>query len=318
MRRLPEGNRLTMEILFDALTDAFIDSVKMIPLLLVIYVLIEFFEVKFGNRMGRAVARAGKAGPAIGTVAGVIPQCGVSVIGTALYTQRLVTIGTLFAIYLATSDEAIPVILSQPDRIGVLLPLIAVKIVVALFVGYAMDFAFRKRNAQIFTHVDQYLQGEDEAEHHHEKAFEEQACCGHAPSAPDQQVSFRTLLVHPLIHTLKVFVFIFAVSFALSLVFALVGQDAIADALAGQTILQPFAAALIGLIPNCAASVAITEFYLSGVITFGATVAGLCASGGLGILVLLKEDARADALKIIGGLFLISVAVGLLIELVGW
>ncbi len=303
-----------MDMFLDACIDALIDSAKMLPLLFIIYVAIELFELKFGNRMGQAMARAGKAGPAIGAIAGIIPQCGVSVIGTALYTQRLVTIGTLFAIYLATSDEAIPVILSQPDQISTLVPLLLIKLVVALFVGYAIDLAFRRRNKEVFEHLKHYKGGNDDAEHHHEQAFEEKGCCGHVPTAEDKKFSVRTLFYHPLIHTLKIFVFILIVSLVLNLLFAFVGEDVLADALAGQTFLQPVIAALIGLIPNCAASVAITEFYLSGVITFGAAVAGLCASGGLGILVLLKEDARIDAVKIIGGLFAISVVVGLIVQ----
>ena len=132
-----------------------------------------------------------------------------------------------------------------------------------------------------------------------------------------QKLDVRTVLYHPLVHTGKIFLFIFAVTLALNLLLGFVGEDAIASALGQVVILQPIFAALVGLIPNCAASVAITEFYLSGIITFGATIAGLCASGGLGILVLVKEDNRIDALKIIGGLFAISVLIGLAIELLG-
>jgi len=306
-----------MDLFVEAFMDALIDSAKMLPLLFVIYVAIEIAEVKFGNRMGKGMAKAGKAGPVIGAVTGIIPQCGISVVGTALYTQRLVTIGTLFAIYLATSDEAIPVILSQPDAVGVIVPLLATKLVVAIGVGYLIDFIFRKRNAQIFEHVEEYAEGHDEADHHHEGAFEEKACCGHTPTAEGQHLTARAVLYHPLIHTLKIFAFIFVVSLVIALLFAYVGQDAIGAALGKVVILQPVIAALIGLIPNCAASVAITEFYLSGVITFGATIAGLCASGGLGILVLVKEDNRADALKVIAGLFGISVAVGMILQVCG-
>lgn len=303
-----------MELALHCLEHALVDSVKMVPLLFVIYVAIEALEIKFGNRMGTAMAKAGKAGPVIGAVAGIIPQCGVSVVGTALYTQRLVTIGTLFAVYLATSDEAIPVILSQPDAAGLLVPLIATKLVIAIVVGYALDIAFRKRNRRVLEHGHDYAHGSDSPEHHHETAFEEKGCCGHEPAGEHQSFTARGLLLHPLVHTLKVWVFIFLTSFVLALAFELVGQDTIAAALEGQTLLQPILAALVGLIPNCAASVAVTEFYLQGVITFGAAIAGLCASGGLGVLVLLKEDDRREALAIIGGLFAVSVAAGLAVQ----
>lgn len=306
-----------MELALHCLEHALVDSVKMVPLLFVIYVAIEALEIKFGNRMGAAMAKAGKAGPVIGAVAGIIPQCGVSVVGTALYTQRLVTIGTLFAVYLATSDEAIPVILSQPDAAGLLVPLIATKLVIAIVVGYALDIAFHKRNRRVLEHGHDYAHGSDSPEHHHETAFEEKGCCGHEPAGEHQGFTARGLLLHPLVHTLKVWVFIFLTSFVLALAFELVGQDTIAAALEGQTLLQPILAALVGLIPNCAASVAVTEFYLQGVITFGAAIAGLCASGGLGVLVLLKEDDRREALAIIGGLFAVSVTAGLAVQALG-
>lgn len=300
-----------MEIFLSSLIDALVDSAKMIPLLFIIYMLIEVVEFKFGNKMGKYVARAGKAGPLIGALTGLIPQCGVSVMGTALYTQRLVTIGTLFAVYLATSDEAIPIILAQPDAIGVLVPLLIAKFVIAVGVGYALDLIFVRRNRATLAHIDSYEHGTDTVQHHHEVAFEEKACCGHTPTSADKTLSIHELFYHPLVHTLKIFLFIFVVSLAIDLVFGYVGQDTIGAVLASHTMLQPFLAALVGLIPNCAASVAITEFYLSGIITFGAAVAGLCASGGLGILVLFKEGNRREALWIVALLFAISVAAGI-------
>ena len=307
-----------MELVLHCLEHAFVDSVKMVPLLFVIYVAIEALEIKFGDRMGAAMARAGKAGPVVGALAGIVPQCGVSVVGTALYTQRFVTIGTLFAVYLATSDEAIPVILSQPDAAGLLVPLIATKLVVAIVVGYALDVAFRKRNRRLLGHGhDHAAAGSEDLEAAEAAALEEQGCCGHEPAGGHGCFTARGLLLHPLVHTLKVWVFIFLTSFVLALAFELVGEDTIAAALEGQTLLQPILAALVGLIPNCAASVAVTEFYLQGIITFGAAIAGLCASGGLGVLVLLKEDSRREALAIIGGLFAVSVAAGLVVQALG-
>jgi hypothetical protein len=306
-----------MDLFMDVCTDALLDSIKMIPLLFIIYFLIELAEVKFGNRVGHAVAKAGKAGPVAGALAGMIPQCGVSVVGTALYTQRLVTIGTLFAVYIATSDEAIPLILAQPDALPVLVPLLLTKLVAAIVVGYGIDIVFRKHNAQVFDHIEAYEEGTDSTSHDHSGAYTERGCCGHEPLAPNQKANAHTLFIHPLIHTLKIFLFIFAVSLLIGLLFEYVGEDTIANALAQVTILQPVVAALIGLIPNCAASVAITEFYLSGAITFGATIAGLCASGGLGLLVLLKEDQHTDAAKIIAGLLAISIVIGLIVEALG-
>ena len=299
-----------------ALQDAFIDSAKMVPLLFVVYVAIEFIELKFGNKMAKTVSKAGPFGPILGALSATIPQCGISVMGTALFTQRLITIGSLFAVYIATSDEAIPVIMSQPNKLELLLPLILTKLVLAIIVGYALDLVFRKRNKQVFEHIDAYAHDHDEADHHHEAAFEEKACCGHQATAEHSAISARDILYHPLIHTLKIFAFIFLISVGLNLLFASIGQETLGNLLAQHKLLQPFLAALIGLIPNCAASVAIAQFYLTGTITFGATIAGLSASGGLGILLLFKEGDKKEGARIVALLFGISVIAGLLLTLI--
>lgn len=302
----------------DALSDAFIDSAKMIPLLFIVYVIIEFIEIKYGHKMAKAVAKAGPFGPVVGAVSATIPQCGISVMGTALFTQRLITIGSLFAVYIATSDEAIPVIMSQPDKIGVLLPLILTKLVLAIIIGYALDLVFKKRNREIIEHIDAYAHNHDEADHDHEKAFEEKACCGHQATVARTKMSARDLLYHPLIHTLRIFIFIFLISIALNLLFVFVGEEHLTVLFASHKFLQPIIATLVGLIPNCAASVAITQFYLNGTITFGATVAGLAASGGLGILVLFKEGNKKEGARIVALLFGISVTIGIVLTLLGY
>lgn len=301
----------------DAVLDALIDSAKMVPLLFLVYVGIEFVELKFGNKMAKAVSKAGPFGPVLGALSATIPQCGISVMGTALYTQRLITIGSLFAVYIATSDEAIPVIMSQPSKIGVLVPLIVTKLILAIVVGYALDLVFRKRNKNIIEHIDAYAHDHDEKGHNHEPAFEEKACCGHQATSAHKRFSARDLLYHPLVHTLKIFAFIFVISLALNLMFALIGPEALKATLAQHRLLQPVLAALVGLIPNCAASVAITEFYLTNTITFGAAIAGLSASGGLGILLLFKEGNKKEGAQIVALLFIISVVAGMVISLIG-
>ncbi len=304
-----------MELFIEALLDAFIDSAKMLPLLFVIYVLIEVVEYRFGNKLGQGMGKAGKAGPAVGALAGSIPQCGISVMATALYSQRLLTIGTLMAVYLSTSDEAIPVILSQPDKAGVLVPLIAAKIIIGLVAGYLIDFVFHKRNKKVFSHIEAVASGKDLGDHDHSHVLDEEACCGHGhvPGASDKPFKWARFLLHPLIHTLKIFIFIFLVSLALNLIIEFVGIETMTAALSGHALLQPIGAALIGLIPNCAASVAITELFLEGAISFPAVVAGLCASGGLGIIVLFKEESsKKEAVGIVALLFAISVVVGLI------
>lgn len=295
--------------------NALIDSLKIIPLLFIIYVGIELVEYKFGNKIRQKIQKAGSTGPAIGALVGSFPQCGFSVISTALYTQRLITIGALLAVYLSTSDEAIPVILAQPDKAKILIPLILAKIFIAIVAGYAIDLFFRKTNKRTREHAIAYEEGRDDFKHHHELIVEEQACCGHCMSSSAKKFSSKEIFVHPLIHTVKIFGYIFAASFLINFAVYAIGENNLQTLFAGHLFWQPFIAALIGLIPNCAASVAITELYLKGVITYGAVIAGLSASGGLGILILFKEEKnKRNVFTIIGLLLGVSIFAGLVIQ----
>lgn len=299
----------------ELILDALIDTAKMIPFLLIIYVGIELVEYKFGDLIRRKVQGAKKTGPALGALAGLFPQCGFSVVTAALYTQKLVTIGTFLAVLLATSDEAIPVVLSQPDKVHLIWPLLMTKFIIALIAGYAVDFMFRKSNRQTLSHIDSYAKGLDDKNHHHELVIEELACCGHCTSAQAKKFNYHEIIWHPLKHTSKIIFFIFLATLAINLLLFYIGEDKLALILLHNTFWQPIIAALVGLIPNCAASVAITELYLEGAISYGAVIAGLSASGGLGILVLFKEDRdKKDILKVIALLFTISVIAGLIIQ----
>ena len=155
--------------LFDIFLDALTDSAKMIPLLFIIFVGTELVEYKYANNIRETVQKAGVLGPAIGAVTGSFPQCGISVVASALYTQRLITIGTLLAVYLSTSDEAIPVILSQPENAKIIVPLIITKIIIALIGGYAVDFVLRKSNKETLAHIKAYTEGSDNEYHNHAK-----------------------------------------------------------------------------------------------------------------------------------------------------
>jgi hypothetical protein len=289
--------------------DTLIDTLKAVPILFIIYFVIELLEYRYGKRVWEKIQKAGSAGPAIGSVAGSIPQCGFSVISSALYSQKLITIGTLLAVYLATSDEAIPIILSQPSKIKIIIPLILTKVVIAIVGGYFIDFIFRKSNKKILKHISAYASGKDKG-HHHE--IDEKACCSHTISKKPQ---IKELITHPLIHTLKIGAFIFIISFLINLAFDKIGTDGLSKLLLGHSIFQPVIVALIGLIPTCAASVALAELFLKGVISYGSLIAGLCCGAGLGWLVLYKENkSTKDTLRVIGLLLLIAVSVGMLIQ----
>lgn len=301
--------------LFNIFLEALIDSAKMIPFLLVIYAGIEIVEYKYANKIREAVQKAGAAGPAIGAVTGSFPQCGISVVASALYTQRLATIGTLLAVYLATSDEAIPVILSQPEKAQIIVPLIITKIIIAIIAGYTVDFFYGKSNKDTLAHIKAYAEGSDSEHHNHEMIVDEKACCGHSTSPDSTEFNSKEIILHPIIHTTKVFVFILGVTFAINLAIAQMGEKAFENLFIGYGVFQPFLMALFGLIPNCAASVAITMLYLKGAVTYGSMIAGLCASGGLGLLVLFKEEKdKKEVLKILFLLFGISVLAGYTIQ----
>lgn len=301
--------------LFSIFLEALIDSAKMIPFLLVIYAGIEIVEYKYANKIREAVQKAGAAGPAIGAVTGSFPQCGISVVASALYTQRLATIGTLLAVYLATSDEAIPVILSQPEKAQIIMPLIITKIIIAIIAGYTVDFFYKKSNKDTLAHIKAYAEGSDSEHHNHEMIVDEKACCGHSTSPDSTEFNSKEIILHPIIHTTKVFVFILGVTFAINLAIAQMGEKAFENLFIGYGVFQPFLMALFGLIPNCAASVAITMLYLKGAVTYGSMIAGLCASGGLGLLVLFKEEKdKKEVLRILFLLFGISVLAGYTIQ----
>ena len=280
---------------------ALIDSAGMIPFLLVIYFVVEWFERKFGGSIERRLKKSAKAGPALGALFGCVPQCGFSVVAASFYSRRLITTGTLLAVILSTSDEAIPVMLAQPGRSGIVITLLITKLIIGITTGYLIDFFMRRRKPAEVTH-------NDPAEEHHELG-----CCNHQLSG---KPSRWQLLKHPLIHTAKIFVFVFVVTLGINGLIVAVGQEHLGSVLLRHSLFQPFLAALVGLIPNCAASVAIATLFLKGGISFGSAVAGLCCSGGLGLLVLVRENRDfKDTLRIVALLFFISTAAGLAIQL---
>ena len=348
------------------LEEAVRDSLKLLPFLLGAYMLVAVLEYRFGDAIGKRMLKSGKAGPLLGALFGSIPQCGFSVMGSALYARRLVTTGTLLAVFIATSDEAVPMILAQPGSIGLLLPIIAIKVVFAIVAGYGVDLVLRLARPRPAADDQQVAEAvEDEGVHHHaavesaaevagdshhqpvtltaappehdhdepeahaheeigeaphahegiDEVLREHGCCDHhiAGECPRKPSPWSALLWHPLQHTAKVFVFIFLVTLALGYL-AHQYEDAMSGLLL-PGLLQPVLTALVGLIPNCAASVAITQLLIEGKITFGAAMAGLTTSAGVGLLVLLKENRNLrNTLFVLVLLLAIGIAAGVLLQ----
>jgi hypothetical protein len=295
----------------DLLLDAFLDSATMMPFLFIIYVILALVEQRVGAVATHRLHGSKKAGPLLGALFGCVPQCGFSVIASALYARRLITVGTLLAVYLATSDEAIPVILAQPDRANIALKLLITKIGIGLLFGYGVDLVLGSYRRQQTT---ENRQSNDVNQIVCCESIHVVGCCNHDVVGRAEKWRW---LKHALIHTAKVFFFIFVITRGINCLVWLVGEDNLGHVLLRRSLLQPVLASVIGLIPNCAASVAIAETYLRGGLTFGATIAGLCSSAGLGILVLLRENRdRRDTIRILLLLLTISASVGVIIQVV--
>ncbi len=284
--------------------DAFKETLGMMPWLLGIYIALEFLENKSESFVGEKISHRMGSAPLLGALLGCMPQCGFSVIAATLYTRRCISLGTLLAVFISTSDEAVPVILAQHDKASLVLWLLLVKVILATVAGYTVDLLFKKKAVSPShpPHGPVIPAGG----HRH--------CDCHAHSGEISR--WKTFFLFPLKHTLKVLFFIFVVSLVIGLGVAKFSAQGLHELFLAGTFFQPMIAVLVGLIPNCAASVAITEIYLKGAITFGSAIAGLSASGGLGLLVLLKEnkDRKENAL-IVGLLILISVSAGIFLNL---
>ena len=283
--------------MFDALRAALVDSLEMIPFLMVIYYSVEWFERTYARSIESRLQNLTRLAPALGAVFGCIPQCGFSAAASALYARRAITTGTLLAVFLATSDEAIPVLLAQPHKGMVVLWLIVVKLIIGIAGGYFVDVLFQanRRTSDLWNQVV--------INKSHERARHD--------DSPSVQMSRLRWLIDPLKHTAEVFFYIVVFTFGMNYLISFVGEANFGVLLLRHSLFQPFFAALFGLIPNCSASVAIAEAFLKGGLSYGSAIAGLSSSGGMGILVLLKENHNTrDTFKILSLLVAISTVVG--------
>ena len=283
------------------------DTAKLLPVLFIVYFLIEFLEYKNVFRFEKSKLLNGKASPAIGSLVGAVPQCGFSVISAELYSERKISVGALIAVFIATSDEALPIMISNYKSIPALLCLLLTKIVFGVIVGYITMLLYSK----IFSgknhehHEEQHNHGEDEEQHeeHHEEHLH--ACCHH--DLKENKFNWK----HPLIHCLKIFVYIYIINVIFGTIIMFVGEDKLVSFLNSSSIFQPLLSIAIGLIPNCVSSVVITELYLMGGLSFGSIIAGLSVNAGLGLIVLLKENKnKKENLFIILSLIISSLIIG--------
>ncbi len=277
--------------------DAFLDTLMVLPFLLVIYILIEFLEHRT-SFAERPKILQGNLAPLIGSATGLIPQCGFSVMAAKLYDKGLIRTGTLLAVLLATSDEAFIILLSSGASASAIMPLVVIKLTVGIGVGYLVNFLYTAEK----------LTGECAEEIH---AYS----CGREHEGKSD---VRVYFVNPLLHSLQIAFYILVVNLIFAFVIDSVGEDKIAESMIGGTYFQPFITSVIGLIPNCASSTVITATYINGGITFGSCAAGLCANAGLGLVVLFKNTKKIKRnIMFVITLYLISVVVGIVVNCIG-
>ena len=270
----------------DWVQDALIDSLKTVPFLFFVFLFIEIFEHFWADKIKNFLKHSKKEGPLIGSVASSIPQCGFSVVASTLYTEGYITRGTIIAVYLATSDEAIPILLTYPKFLPFILPLILIKLIIAIPIGYLVDVIFKKA-----------IKPENSQSKHNGHI---EGCCKHEIVLHRK----RDFLIHPIKHTASVFLFILILTLILNYLMEVKDITTLLQNV--PSVLAPLTAAFIGLIPNCAISVGLVLMFIKGAISFGAMVSGLMTSSGIGLLVLFKNNHNKCDTGIILSILLIT------------
>lgn len=281
--------------MYDIILDTLMDGIRLLPFLLITYIVMEYIEHKMSAGTRRAVQASGRFGPLIGSVAGIFPQCGFSAAAASLYAGRVITRGTLIAIFLSTSDEMLPVFISQRVPVNIILSILGMKVVIGMAAGFLIDLV-----APLIE-----KKPEREIDIHH--------MCEHDHCHCEEGI-FKSALVH----TAQIFFFILLVSFILNLVIAGVGEESLTEIILNRPLIGSLLSGLVGLIPNCAASVVITQLYLDGAMSLGAMMSGLLVGAGVGLIVLFKtNDSLKENLRITAVLYAVGVLAGIVIDFLG-
>ena len=280
--------------MIDVIKDTLFDSIKLLPFLFLAYLLMEYLEHKTGNKTKDIVKKSGKLGPLWGGIIGIFPQCGFSAAAANLYAGKIITMGTLIAVFLSTSDEMLPILISEAAPASLILKVLAIKLVVGIIAGFIIDLVINVIGKTKKVEPEEAVGHMCEHDH-----------CEHG--------IFKSALKH----TINIFIFITIITFAINTLIHFIGEETIEKAIAGAPVLGILVSSIFGLIPNCAGSVIITELYLSNLISFGSMIAGLLVGSGIGILVLFKSNKNIkENLTITGLLMLVGIIVGLIIDFV--
>lgn len=275
----------------EILIDTILDSIKLIPFLLLAFLIIELIEHKLNNKTEKIITKSKKIGPIIGSILGVIPQCGFSVMATNLYITRIITLGTLISIYLSTSDEMLIIMISEKVPIILIIKILIIKIFFGILYGIIIDIILSKKKQDNKTN--------------YELCDKDNCNCNHS------------IILSAIKHTLHITLFIFIITLIINTIFTLLGEKYLSKILLTNNILSPLITSLIGLIPNCAASVILTELYLNKAISLGALIGGLLTSSGSSLLILLKNNKnKKENITIILLLYSLGAISGIIIELI--
>ena len=301
-----------MEFVLDVVIDALKDTAELIPFLFATYVVISLLDLFASDKTTAAIQRAGHAGPLIGGVLGVVPQCGFSAMGASLYADRIVSLGTFVAVTLSTSDEMLPLLLAEHVEVGLLARILVTKAVLGVILGFATDLVLRAvlgRTSLAGVDESDAGEGQDEGAEFDPGAYSCDCGCGE-PLTRGQTAWW--VVVNSAYRTFQVVVFIFVVSVLLNAFIALVGEDALASFLSGNAVVATLVSGLVGLVPNCAASVVLTQLYIDGVLGFAPMIAGTLVAGGAGYLVLFRMNgSMRENAAIVGIVYALGVCAGL-------
>lgn len=283
--------------MLDAILDAIIDSLKLLPFLFITYLLMELLENKASEKSLKVIKESGKFGPILGSLLGIVPQCGFSAAAASLYAGKIISIGSLIAIFLSTSDEMLPILISSAAPISLIIKILLIKLIIGIVFGVIIDIIFTKKNN---------INIEDDKTHIHDICEDEHCHCNE-----------DGILRSSIKHTLHIFIYVFIIVLAITILINIIGEDSIANIMTKTNILGPFISSLIGIIPNCASSVIITQLYLKDMITFGSLIAGLLMNSGIGMLILFRLNKnKKENFLILLILFVISIISGIIIDLI--
>ena len=278
--------------MLEILEDTIIDSLRLVPFLFITYIIMELIETHAGEKTEKAIRKSGKFGPIIGALLGLVPQCGFSTVASNFYAARIITRGTLIAIFLSTSDEMLPILISKGAEIGLIVQILAIKAFIGLGIGIVIDLLSRENKEK--NNIEIY------------KICESENC-----NCEEEGVIKSSIK-----HTVQIFAYIFIISLVLNSIIYFVGEGKIANLIVNIPVLGTVITALIGIIPNCASSIILTELYLEKIIPLGSMIAGLLVNSGIGILVLFKVNKdKKDNLKILTILYIVGITAGIILDL---